>query len=385
MSPGDYSADNGDKRQNVMNVNETVTENGNQLDKERVNVMDSTTVEMCKVGVGRVGYARVLVEVNANNSLPNEIEVVYKDKDKVELCRKKVQVRFNWIPPRCSECCVFGHTNKFCEKKGNKEVKSSEMVKEKSNDMDKEQDNYGSYMQRNKVEPQFMYQEKSKSAQGERDKDKQTTSKIPDRRSVKEKNCANTVEKSSGRKSWSIRGELLDVLRKSANKFYVLSKNEGNEAENRYRHDIGSMVYENDVFKDMSGVAQDIESDIIEVIDKGCLENAKMFSIDFKFGCWNIRGLSTFDKQNEIRKFIEDEKLKCVNMIEVDDIACSEMFFTWTKNLYKTKSGDDTRIQKKLDRAISNEAFVLQAKRKPFRFANFVSNKEEFIEIIKKQ
>nr|GEV19622.1 reverse transcriptase domain-containing protein [Tanacetum cinerariifolium] len=40
----DYSADNGDKRQNVMNVNETVTENGNQLDKERVNdIIDVNT------------------------------------------------------------------------------------------------------------------------------------------------------------------------------------------------------------------------------------------------------------------------------------------------------------------------------------------------------
>nr|GEX27440.1 RNA-directed DNA polymerase, eukaryota, reverse transcriptase zinc-binding domain protein [Tanacetum cinerariifolium] len=39
-------------------------------------VMDNTTAEMFKPGVGRVGYERVLVEVGANKCLPEEIEVV---------------------------------------------------------------------------------------------------------------------------------------------------------------------------------------------------------------------------------------------------------------------------------------------------------------------
>nr|GEU68331.1 RNA-directed DNA polymerase, eukaryota, reverse transcriptase zinc-binding domain protein [Tanacetum cinerariifolium] len=37
-------------------------------------IMDNSIVEMCKVGIGRVSYARVLVEVNASKCLPNEIE-----------------------------------------------------------------------------------------------------------------------------------------------------------------------------------------------------------------------------------------------------------------------------------------------------------------------
>nr|GEU68329.1 RNA-directed DNA polymerase, eukaryota, reverse transcriptase zinc-binding domain protein [Tanacetum cinerariifolium] len=38
--------------------------------------------------------------------------------------------------------------------------------------------------------------------------------------------------------------------------------------------------------------------------------------MDFKIGCWNIRGLGTTDKQNEIKKFIEDEKLGICAIIE---------------------------------------------------------------------
>ncbi|GKC24528.1 hypothetical protein Tco_1026678, partial [Tanacetum coccineum] len=45
-------------------------------------VMDVVTASMCKMGVGRVGFARVLVKVSTNKPLPYEIEVVYKNVDK---------------------------------------------------------------------------------------------------------------------------------------------------------------------------------------------------------------------------------------------------------------------------------------------------------------
>ncbi|GJY35776.1 RNA-directed DNA polymerase, eukaryota, reverse transcriptase zinc-binding domain protein [Tanacetum coccineum] len=55
-------------------------------------VMDNVTAEMCKMGVGRVGHARVLVEVSANKCIPKVIDVVYRDKDNKEMCKKQVQV-----------------------------------------------------------------------------------------------------------------------------------------------------------------------------------------------------------------------------------------------------------------------------------------------------
>ena len=38
--------------------------------------------------------------------------------------------------------------------------------------------------------------------------------------------------------------------------------------------------------------------------------------MDFKIGSWNIRGLSTTDKQNEVRNFIENEKLSICAVLE---------------------------------------------------------------------
>ncbi|GJR54007.1 zinc knuckle CX2CX4HX4C containing protein [Tanacetum coccineum] len=53
--------------------------------------MDVTTASMCKMGVGRVGYARVLVEVSAKKPLPYNIDVVYKNEAKEIICRKNVK------------------------------------------------------------------------------------------------------------------------------------------------------------------------------------------------------------------------------------------------------------------------------------------------------
>ncbi|GJW96848.1 RNA-directed DNA polymerase, eukaryota, reverse transcriptase zinc-binding domain protein, partial [Tanacetum coccineum] len=90
---------------------------------------------------------------------------------------------------------------------------------------------------------------------------------------------------------------------------------------------------------------------------------------------------------------------ECVNDIEVDDVTSYGLFFTWTKNLFKTKSGESVSILKKLDRVMGNESLIskypqdhaiflpylvsdhclvvlaipnsLQTRRKAFRFANF--------------
>ncbi|GJT35991.1 RNA-directed DNA polymerase, eukaryota, reverse transcriptase zinc-binding domain protein [Tanacetum coccineum] len=77
-------------------------------------VMDNVTASMCIMGIGRVGFARVLVEVKANKSLPDEIEIVYKNRSKEEICRKTVKVLYDWKPSCCTKCCVFGHATVQC-------------------------------------------------------------------------------------------------------------------------------------------------------------------------------------------------------------------------------------------------------------------------------
>lgn len=55
--------------------------------------------------------ARVLVEVNLMKLLPQKIS--FKDKDQ---CSVTVKVFYPWLPPRCSSCEGWGHTEKECTK-----------------------------------------------------------------------------------------------------------------------------------------------------------------------------------------------------------------------------------------------------------------------------
>lgn len=101
----------------------------------------------------------------------------------------------------------------------------------------------------------------------------------------------------------------------------------------------------------------------------------------------------------------------CINGIEMGDLASSGMFFTWTKNLHKAKIGDHIGILKKLDRVMGSEDFIskysqahaiflpylisdhspvvlvmpniVQTRKKAFKFANFVTEKSEFVDVVK--
>ncbi|GKC54402.1 ATPase, F1/V1/A1 complex, alpha/beta subunit [Tanacetum coccineum] len=158
-------------------------------------VMDNVTVEMYKTGIGRVRYARVLVEVSTKKILPNEIKVVYRDKNKVKICRKTIMVKYDWIPPRCSECRVFGHKEGVCGKnkaggihnEGKEEVQEQKGESSKSkenndftevrnrkengawikgmNNNQKHKQNHGKGMRNEKPVNQFVFQKKNKEGQ----------------------------------------------------------------------------------------------------------------------------------------------------------------------------------------------------------------------------
>ncbi|GKA94953.1 zinc knuckle CX2CX4HX4C containing protein [Tanacetum coccineum] len=83
--------------------------------------MDSMTSNMCKFSVGRIGYARVLVDIDASKELPETVEVEYRNSLKEVICKKSIAIEYSWIPPRCCHYKVFGHSyescSKHCEKK----------------------------------------------------------------------------------------------------------------------------------------------------------------------------------------------------------------------------------------------------------------------------
>ncbi|GKC25428.1 RNA-directed DNA polymerase, eukaryota, reverse transcriptase zinc-binding domain protein, partial [Tanacetum coccineum] len=79
--------------------------------------MDQVTANMCRAGTGRLGYARVLIEINAADEFFEKIEINYVDEMKKVKSTKWVIMEYTWKPDRCSHCKVFGHSVQRCEAK----------------------------------------------------------------------------------------------------------------------------------------------------------------------------------------------------------------------------------------------------------------------------
>nr|GEV65827.1 zinc knuckle CX2CX4HX4C [Tanacetum cinerariifolium] len=61
-------------------------------------IMDQITTSMCKLGNGRLGFARVLVDVKAGKGLPEKVKIVYKNKEGIITGNKSINVNYDWAP-----------------------------------------------------------------------------------------------------------------------------------------------------------------------------------------------------------------------------------------------------------------------------------------------
>ncbi|GKA43910.1 zinc knuckle CX2CX4HX4C containing protein [Tanacetum coccineum] len=105
-------------------------------------IMDAMTASMCKHGTGRIGYARVLVEVQAKKDLPEKIDDVYQNALKETIGHKTLQVRYDWTPPLCTECGVFGHSQDKCKKDAKEQNVSSTGNEGSSDEQGKNDDGF---------------------------------------------------------------------------------------------------------------------------------------------------------------------------------------------------------------------------------------------------
>lgn len=81
-------------------------------------MLDKFTSSMCINAWGRPSYARAMIEVSAKKALK---ECVIVDtpclNDIGGFMKDIVKVEYEWKPPRCNQCKVFGHTNGTCPPK----------------------------------------------------------------------------------------------------------------------------------------------------------------------------------------------------------------------------------------------------------------------------
>ncbi|PWA83035.1 hypothetical protein CTI12_AA173540 [Artemisia annua] len=221
---------------------------------------------MCQYGKGRLGYARVLIDVQAKQDFREFIIVQYRYNNGIVIKTKRISVEYSWKPTKCEHCQVFGHSLSICkmrprtseeeiagkeknvdtEKKMNNNGKNDYgkqvdydgfMTKKnaKTNDHKgngyNQQKNRGQYMGKKYEIPKPIYRKKVNTEMNANQN--QATPKTPK---------DNTT--SGGKKTWNVDEEVVKEVRNTANKYSVLqdldddgykknlSQRERNEVEN---------------------------------------------------------------------------------------------------------------------------------------------------------
>ena len=94
-------------------------------------MLDSYTSAMCIDSWGRSSFARCLIEIDSHADLKESITVGVPLVDSLGFTSEIIRVEYEWKPPRCDVCLIFGHSTDCCPKK----VMPTPVV-EKSNDDD---------------------------------------------------------------------------------------------------------------------------------------------------------------------------------------------------------------------------------------------------------
>ncbi|GKE46649.1 putative reverse transcriptase domain-containing protein, partial [Tanacetum coccineum] len=79
-------------------------------------ILDSYTSDMCMQSWDMSSYARVMIELRANMELKDNIVVAMPKITREGHYTCNVRVEYEWKPPRCLSCNVFGHIHEECPK-----------------------------------------------------------------------------------------------------------------------------------------------------------------------------------------------------------------------------------------------------------------------------
>jgi hypothetical protein len=79
-------------------------------------LLDSYTETMCCENWGRSSYARALIQISALHDFTDSIALAIPNLEDNTYNVETIKVEYEWKPPRCNACCIFGHLSSVCPK-----------------------------------------------------------------------------------------------------------------------------------------------------------------------------------------------------------------------------------------------------------------------------
>nr|XP_043611677.1 uncharacterized protein LOC122583323 [Erigeron canadensis] len=93
-------------------------------------LLDTYTSHMCVNSWGRHSYARALIEIDATRGFKENLVIGIPNVNGEGFSKETVSIEYEWRPPHCTHCNVFGHKDNNCPM----QVKNSEKLKNNARD-----------------------------------------------------------------------------------------------------------------------------------------------------------------------------------------------------------------------------------------------------------
>lgn len=74
-------------------------------------MLDTCTSTMCCESWGRPDYARVMLEMSSEYPLKDSLIVATSLVEGKGYTKESIGIEYEWKPPRCSLCKIFGHND----------------------------------------------------------------------------------------------------------------------------------------------------------------------------------------------------------------------------------------------------------------------------------
>ncbi|GKC22238.1 zinc knuckle CX2CX4HX4C containing protein [Tanacetum coccineum] len=101
-------------------------------------MLNSYTNSMCLESWGKSTYARILIEIDAYNYFSDNLVMAVPNLEGTGYTKETIRVEYEWKPPRCSMCLIFGHSLDDCPKAPKRVVNKMDKGKGGSSDADDE-------------------------------------------------------------------------------------------------------------------------------------------------------------------------------------------------------------------------------------------------------
>ncbi|GKA05322.1 hypothetical protein Tco_0684442 [Tanacetum coccineum] len=125
--------------------------------------------------MGRISFARALIEISSDRELKEELVVVIHVLDGTGYTKETIIVEYEWKPPHCVDCKIFDHSHEHCRKRvkepevvamENQDDKFIEVIrkKNKGEKEDNSQPGHINGLKLNKPKPKYFYRLKEKKS-----------------------------------------------------------------------------------------------------------------------------------------------------------------------------------------------------------------------------